>query len=432
MKKLFFFLSFLPVSFCNAQTISLQECVETGIKNHPDIQNRILTLESSQADVEQAKSLRYPQMSASINQGTNIGRSIDRFTNTYINQLYNSTYAGVSLNMPVFQFFRIKNQINQAESMKESQILNVEIAKNDLTARIVKAYLEVLAGKELLDIAERQVATSTAQMERISKQVDAGTVGKPQLLQIRSQLGNDQLAFIDSKNAYKALRLALFQVLNAKPDDNVVFEAINSNIEDRKALQGVYENALNSLPQLKAANFEINSFDYRVKAIKAQNLPRLGFGADYGTFYASSNPEGTFFEQLNSTRSGSFSLGVNIPIFGRLQTKPAIHTATVGKKLAQNRLETTKLLMRQDVELTVQAFQAAKDRYEVAQQQVAINKENLEAVELQINAGTLNTIEYILAKTNYDRANSTIVQAKYQYLLQKKLLDFFDSGNWSL
>ncbi|MFT5885517.1 MAG: outer membrane protein [Arcticibacterium sp.] len=427
-------LSFLMLStlVASAQSVSLQECIEMGLKNHPDYQAGVLSAESANADFLQAKSLRYPTMGIEVYQSTNTGRSIDRFTNSYINQVYNSTYAQARLRQPIFQGFRIQNTIRQSELLRDAQKLNLSSTQNQLTIQIIQAYLDVLASEELYLISQNQVVSSQAQLDQITKQVSAGVLGKTEELQIKTQLANDQFSNITASGNVRASRLGLFQLMNSRSDANTSFERLNSTVLRKYYNNNLTENALQNLPEIKAANLEIQSFDSQIKATKAGKLPTLNFIADWNTFYASSNPEQEFFEQINATRNGSFTLGLSIPIFGKLQTNPRIQSVSIQKRMAENRLATTRLRINQAVQTAVQNYTLAAERYENAQSQVAVNQENLDAIQSQIDAGTLNSIQYILAKTNFDRANSNLVQAKYSFLLQEKILNFYEQGEWAL
>jgi outer membrane protein len=418
--------------FINAQSLSLKECVDLGIKNHPDYQAGVLNAEASNASLQEAKSLRLPTMGIGVFQSTNTGRSIDRFTNSYINAIYNSTYAQASLSQPIFSGFRIQSTVRQNELLRDSQQLNLESIKNQLTIQIIQAYLNVLATDELLTIANNQVASSSFQLDQIEKQVNAGVLSKNELLQIKTQMANDQFAEISASGNVRAARLALYQLMNTNLADNFNFETLDASILSKEYGNELASNALENLPEIKAANFEIRSFDSQIKAVKAAKLPTLDFYADWNTFYASSNPEQEFFEQINGSRNGSFSLGLRIPIFARLQTNPRIQTASIQKRLAENRLATTKLRVNQAVQTAIQNYELAAERYENATSQVEINKENLDVIQAQINAGTIDAIPFILAKTNFDRANSNLVQAKYSFLLQEKILNFYENGDWAL
>lgn len=422
----------LTLGLAKAQTISLKECIALGLKNHPDYQTGVLTAEAATASLTEAKSLRLPTIGVDVYQSTNTGRSIDRFTNSYINDVYNSTYAQARLSQPLFQGFRIQSTIRQNELLVESEKLNLASTQNQLTIRIIQAYLKVLASQELYAIAQNQVLTSKTQLDQISKRVNAGVLGKTEELQIKTQVANDEFSEITASGNLRAARLDLFQLMNANLAPNTQFETLNAEIVAKKYGNELAENALSNLPEVKAADFEIRSFDSRIKAIKGDKLPRLSFVADWNTFYASSNPEQEFFEQINGSRNASFSLGLSIPILGRLQTNPRIQTASIQKRMAENRLASTKLVVNQAVQTAIQNYELASERYNNAVSQVAINQENMDAIQAQINAGTVNSIEFILAKTNFDRANSNLVQAKYSFLLQEKILKFYENGAWDL
>ena len=434
MKKLLLAIVTLAATstILQAQSISLKECVEIAIKNHPDYQGAVLNAEVAEANFSASKSNRLPNMQVEVYQSTNTGRSIDRFTNSYINQLYSSTYAQASLSQPIFQGFRMKHDIRSKELRVSSELHNIEAMKNDLTIRIIQSYLNVLQAEELLAVAKSQVSSSAQQLDRVTKQTEAGVLGKSELLQIKTQYSNDEFSKISAEGNVKQAKLRLFQLLNISPDKNYSFERLSENMVSQNFAEVPIENVFENLPEIKAADAQIKSFDSQTRSIKAENLPSLNFFADWNTFYASSNSQEQFFEQINSTRNGSFTLGLQIPILGKLQTNPRVQAAIVQKKVAQNQLRASKLNIQQSYYASLQNYDIAYEQFQNAKEQVKVNNENLEAVQAQINAGTVNAIEYILAKTNYDRANANLVQAKYAFLLQKKILQFFKTGVWVL
>ena len=69
-----------------AGKLSLKQAIETGIANNLDVSQAGLRAQSSEIDWKQAKLNRYPNLNATGSHGVNQGRSIDPFTNAYINQ----------------------------------------------------------------------------------------------------------------------------------------------------------------------------------------------------------------------------------------------------------------------------------------------------------------------------------------------------------
>jgi outer membrane protein len=86
---------FLSISFgVNAQatggkTYSLRQCIESGISNNLVVRQSGLQVETSEINWKQAKLNLLPDLNGSVGHGINQGRSIDPFTNSYINQQIN-------------------------------------------------------------------------------------------------------------------------------------------------------------------------------------------------------------------------------------------------------------------------------------------------------------------------------------------------------
>lgn len=427
----FLLLSAAPL-LSSAQALSLKECVSAGIKNHPDYQAQVLSAEAAQANLLSAKSQRLPDLGVDVFQSTNVGRSIDRFTNAYIDQLYNSTFASANLSVPIFNGFRLKHNIQQNELLGQAQLKSIESARNTLTANIIQNYLGVLVNEELVKAAERQVALSETQAERIAKQIEAGTVGKPLLLQLQTQLANDEFALISAQNNLQTARLLLFQSMNVSPNDTTTFMPLENEGTLVDFSKNEFTESISQLPQIKSQEIRIKSFDSQLKALNTRSMPSVNAYANYSTFFASSNPDETFFEQLNGTRNGSISLGINIPILSGFKVRPQSQGVIIQKRMAENELTSTKLQLNQAFEQALQAYKNASKRFINVQKQVAINQENLAAVTSQVNAGTINVVELLLARTNADRAQNNFIQTKYELLLQRMLLDFYKTGAFEL
>ncbi|MDP5140727.1 MAG: TolC family protein, partial [Spirosomaceae bacterium] len=346
----------------------------------------------------------------------------------YIDQLYNSTFAQASLSVPVYRGFQLKHDIRQNELLQEAATKGIESAKNQLTLTVIQNYLGVLASQELVKAAERQVGLSQTQADRVTKQIEAGTVGRPVLLQLQTQVANDEFALISAENNVETARLLLFQSMNRRPDNSIDFAPLEKEVVLANFDRSEFTESINQLPEIKSQEIRIQSFESQLKSVKADNLPSVDAFANYGSFFASSNPDETFFEQINGTRNGAVTLGLTIPIFASFRTRPQAQAVTIQKKVAENTLVSTKLQLTQAFEQALQSYQNASKRYLNVQKQVEINQENLAAVTSQVEAGTVNVVELLLARTNFDRAQNNFIQTKYELLLQTMLLDFYRTG----
>jgi len=434
MKHLLLLLSLTLAVTSHAQKLlGLAECVELLSKNNLIYRQGSLQAEAAQAVLRQTKSQILPQISISSNNSINLGRSIDQYTNTYIDQVYNYSSVGAGFQMPLFQGFKLQNQIRQNQLLKESALENRTAVLNAQTILMVQGYVSVLATKALFEAAGQQVASSLLQVDRVEKQVNAGTLGSNLLYEIKAQLANDRFDEVTALNNYRTARLALFQRINIQPDDEIELEALSQEIvrpEAQNAMD-IYEDAQKTFPELQSAELYRKSFAYQVKSIKAANYPSLNLGASFGAFFASTNKNLDYINQLNATRNGSMNIGLNIPIMGHWVTRPRVEAAKVQERLAQNTLDVTKQQVRQAIELAVLNLSATSDRYTAAQQQVESLTASYAVVESKLNAGIANIFEYSLAKANLARAKANSIQAQYEFLMQQKLIQYYRQGNWT-
>jgi outer membrane protein len=433
MKKLLLALCMLPGILQAQKLLSLAECVELLSKNNLVYRQGNLQAEAAQANLRQTKSQILPQISIGSSNSVNLGRSIDQYTNAYIDQVYNYSSVGVGFQIPLFQGFRVQNQIRQGQLLKESALENRTAILNAQTILLVQGYVNVLATKALYEAAGQPVASSLVQVERVEKQVNAGVLGSNMLYEIKAQLANDKFDQVTALNNYRTARFALFQRINIQPDDAIELEPLSQEITNPDALDAldIYEKAQKTFPELISADLNRKSFAYQVKSIKAANYPSLSLGGDFGAFYASTNKDLDYLNQLNATRNGSMNIRLNIPIMGQWVTRPRVEAAKVQERLAQNQWDVTQQQVRQAIELAVLNINAASDRYAAAQGQVESLTASFAVVESKLNAGIANIFEYSLAKANLARSQANLIQARYEFLMQNRLIQYYRQGSWT-
>ena len=431
-----FALFFVFILFVNQaiaqQSMGLQTCMKVLAKDNLTYKDSQLQTQSSLAQMNQIKSQKLPQIGISAGQNFNLGRSIDRFTNNYIDQFYNTSYVGLGIQVPIFQGFQIQNQVAQGKIASDAAQKNQEAVLNQQTIKLLQNYVSVLATKAIFEASQQQVMSAKMQVGRVLKQVEAGTVGQNTLFEIKAQLANDQFDEVTALNNYKIARLLLFQILNLNPDDSILFLPLENTQKNTQVATAanVYEEAIGFLPEIKAAELRVKSVDYQIRAIKAANIPSLNLSGNLSAFYASSNQNLGYFDQLDATRNGSLSLGLNIPIMGRWQSRPRVDVARVQQKIVDNQKDIVKQQLRQGIEQAIVLLNANQDRFLASQSQVESLKANFAAAETRLNTGTASIFEYTLAKANLARAEANNIRVNFELILQERLVEFYKTGKF--
>jgi outer membrane protein len=412
-----------------AQRWTLSDCVNQAISNNLDIKSAQLDLGASIARIDQAKSNFYPEAGINVFQSGNFGRSIDRFTNAYIDQFYNTTYTGISVRTPIFTSFRNSHLLSSSKSDKASKENGVETAKNILTLSVVTSYLSALTQSENIRNARNQLKNDSIQLQRLNLRKSAGLTTKTEEIQLQNQIKVDELAVLDAELNYESALITLAQQMNVKVNN---LENLSPIEPDDLYTFNVQNTLFESLPQIKELKLQMQSQNQNIKATTALSFPAIGLSADYGTFYASSNPERTFSQQLNDTRNGSITIGLSIPILRGLKNRPVVQELKVQKMATQNSLDKTLMEIRQEIDMALARFAILKKRYEYSKNLLELAKENMTLITDQLNAGTVTMVDFLLAQNNMERASSSLTVTKYQLILQEKILKFYSVGKYVL
>jgi len=99
MKKISLSVSFLTLYLLIAaqqKVLTLQQCVDTALRNNFLVQQNGLQSQTADVNWKQAKLNLLPNLNGSASNGVSRGRSIDPFTNSYTNEQYNFANYGLS------------------------------------------------------------------------------------------------------------------------------------------------------------------------------------------------------------------------------------------------------------------------------------------------------------------------------------------------
>ena len=142
MRRVFFIIGavWLSVQDLKAQTrqiMTLQQCIDIAIKNSIEVQQRSLQTDAAGINKAQTKLNMLPSLNGDVFHGVNQGRSIDPFTNNYINQTVNYANFGLSSDLILFNGLNLRNQVKQATSSESAVKAEWQQSKDDVTLNVI-------------------------------------------------------------------------------------------------------------------------------------------------------------------------------------------------------------------------------------------------------------------------------------------------------
>jgi outer membrane protein len=446
-----------------AGKLTLKQCIETAIANNLDVQQSNLQMQQGKINWNQAKLNMLPDLNGSTGSGINQGRSIDPFTNGYINQQVNYSNYGLSSGVILFNGLSMQNTARQNALAYEASKMDWQQTKDNLTINIILAYLQVLNNEDLLTQLRSQEDLSKKQVERLVILNNDGAITPSLLSDLKGQYASDQFFIINAQNALESSRISLCRFMNIPYDKNMQVERLNAEsyaVKYEDSPDKIYQESLKQFSLIKAVELRKQSAEKGVKAAQGQLFPILSLNGNANTNYSSAasnliflnttdvtsndyvvvngSPSPVIYKQrnYNSERISyrkqltnnfftSFSLNLRIPIFNSLQQRNRIKLSKLTLKNNELVAQTTKTQLQQSIEQAYINMTSASDRYKVLLEQVAAYKESFRAADIRFNTGVGNSIDYLSAKNNLDRSNINVITAKYDYILRTKVLDYY-------
>ncbi len=452
---------------------SLQRCIEYAVKNNISVKQADIQARLAQIDIERAKLAQYPNVGLSSNLGTQFGRSIDPTTNQYTNtQLL---YQGLNLNtgVQIFNWGALQIDKNIAGFNAKAAALDVEKITNDISINIATYFLQVIAAKQQIEIADIQVTQTLAQFDVTKKRVDAGALPALSAAEIEAQLARDSTTYVSAQASYAQAVIQLKAAINLSMDKP--FEVIIPFVDDIPLAPladleptALYQLALNTQPAQKANLIRTKAAAESVKRAHTAFYPTFSAFGTLGTNFANSaqqiiganvvgvkpttnyvtvnNANYTVYQpdvqitsqkrnfgqmwsgwgtQLDQNFRQSIGIQVTVPIFNNGNAKLGYQRAKLNYKTTQTYTEQADLTLQQNIYQSHNNAITALRKFIASKKSVEASQKAYDYAVKRYDAGLSNTIDLITNQNNLLRAKLDRLNNQFDYIFRIKLLEFY-------
>ena len=420
-----------------AKKWTLEECITYAIEHNIDLKQKEQDQESRKVDLSTSKNSWLPNLNANLGQNFDFGRSPSK-TGVIVDQNSANSSFYLQTSMPIFDGFKIPNDIKARKLDLLAATENLNKAKEDLAINVASFFVEALYNKELLTVAELQAALSTEQVTRTESLVNAGKVPLSQLYDIKAQQAKDEASLTEAKNNVNLSLLNLAQMLELERtgqslDISVpeIEDAIEKYMTSILPPDVVYNNAVAVKPQIKEQEYLLESQKKMLKVAQAGYFPKLDFSASYsnGYYHYSGGTDivnSSFSDQLNQNGRKTIGFSLSIPLFNRFQTRNNVRSSRIAILNRELMMENSKKVLYKEIQQAYFNATAAQEKYKATGKSVLASKEAFGYAENKYNAGKSTVYEYSESKTKYSQSLSEQIQAKYNYIFRAKILDFYN------
>lgn len=408
----------------------LTRCIEYAIAHNLTVKQQEAARDKSEVELNTAKWSRLPDLNGSASHSFNFGRSLQA-NNTYQSINTQNTGFNLSTSVPLFTGMQIPNNIALSKLNLQAATEDLNKAKEDISIQVTSAYLQVLFNEELVKIARQQVELSQDMLTQKEAYFQNGKASEAELYEAKSRVAQDQLSLVQTENDYRLSLLDLSQLLELPSPDN--FQIVSPDIQPEQLFgtltspTDIYNQALLIKPSIKAAQYRLQGAARSIRIAQSAYYPQLSFGAGLGTSYykMSGRDNASFHSQLKDNFSQYVGLSLSIPIFNRLSTRNRVRTARLEQTTLNWQLEESKKALYKEIQQAYYNAVNAESKYQSSQVADEAAEASFKLMKEKYANGKANATEYNEARTNWMKAVSDCVQAKYDYLFRTKILDFY-------
>lgn len=348
------------------------------------------------------------------------GRNI-QFTNQSLNGAFSS-----SVNL--FRGFADVAALEQAKYTRDAGELSYDRARQDVVFNVIDNFLLYVNAREQVNIQRESLESQAQQLTQIEEFVNVGSRPISDLYQQQASVAQAELQLLNAERAAELNKTRLIQVLQLDPFGEYEFTA--PEVEDiapvpqTYELEALLEAAFDQRADIDAQEMRIRAASEGIRIAKSSYWPTINLGGSYRSSF-SPDSEPAFFNQLDLNRGNSTWLSVSYPLFDRFNRSTSVQEAEVNYRNAALELEDMRHRVALQVRQAYLDYLTNEKRVQVTQTQERAAGQALEAAQERYNVGAGTLVELTQAQAQYVEAASNRVQARYDFLFQGKLVDYY-------
>ncbi len=411
-------LLFLMISsVLNAQkAMSLQECLDIGLRNNFDI--RMVRNEERISDNNVTLGNAGYLPTASLNSGYNIrnsntaqypadGSDAQRSSGGNTQTLD----AGVNLNWSIFEGFSIRTNHKRLKELQSIGQLNTRLAVENIVAGITAEYYNLVQQQIRLNNLKYAVELSKERLRIVEARYQVGAGSRLDLQQAKVDFNADSSQLIQQYEVLNSSRIALNELMGV--DVNVLSTVSDSEIELNTLLtyDELYESTLANNTSLLLAGKSVTLSELELKSLQSRNYPYLRLNTGYAfTHYDYST--GAFDKQRNWGPNVGLTLGYTLfDGFNRSREQRNARVTIENRELAVGKKE---LQLQSDFANMWMAYQNNIELKSLEKESLENARLNYEIAMERYKIGDISGIQLREAQNSLLGAEQRLLNAEYR------------------
>ena len=419
----------------SAQSWSLDDCMKYAVKHATEVKREVVNVRQRKQDYQHAVAGFLPTVSGGVQGQYAWGRNIDPETNTYNNVTTFNNYYQLYAELNVFDGFATINALKQAKLSRDYSATAMRKIQDDRAIDVMQKYVDAAYAEASIQIASEKLNESKRMLAKMKRLYELGEKGRPDVVQMESQVAEDEYNLTHQENVAKQSLLALKSAMNFPVDEELKLELKSGYKEVSESgvnYEIVYQGFQHISPDLKSAEYEVERARYDYKIAKGRLLPSLSLGGGISTnYYKNLSQKGQydgFASQFRNNQGEYLALTLSIPIYNSDRWH-SVKKARNDWQLAQVNLEETRRKLHDQIAQAVMDAEGYAKELHQMQKKVASDSLAYHMSSRKFEEGMLSTFDLHTAAQTLLESRIKELQMQMLLIIKQRLVAYYQGEN---
>ena len=419
----------------SAQSWSLDDCMKYAVEHATEVKREVVNARQRKQDYQHAVAGFLPTVTGGVQGQYAWGRNIDPETNTYNNVTTFNNYYQLYAELNVFDGFATINALKQAKLSRDYSATAMQKIQDDRAIDVMQKYVDAAYAEASIQIASEKLNESKRMLDKMKRLYELGEKGRPDVVQMESQVAEDEYNLTHQENVAKQSLLALKSAMNFPVDGELKLELKSDNKEAPAFganYETVYQGFQNISPDLKSAEYEVERARYDYKIAKGRLLPSLSLGGGISTnYYKNLSQKGQydgFASQFRNNQGEYLALTLSIPIYNSDRWH-SVKKARNDWQLAQVNLEETRRKLHDQIAQAVMDAEGYAKELHQMQKKVASDSLAYHMSSRKFEEGMLSTFDLHTAAQTLLESRIKELQMQMLLIIKQRLVAYYQGEN---
>lgn len=435
----------------SAQSWSLDDCMKYAVEHATEVKREVVNARQRKQDYQHAVAGFLPTVTGGVQGQYAWGRNIDPETNTYNNVTTFNNYYQLYAELNVFDGFATINALKQAKLSRDYSATAMQKIQDDRAIDVMQKYVDAAYAEASIRIASEKLNESKRMLAKMKRLYELGEKGRPDVVQMESQVAEDEYNLTHQENVAKQSLLALKSAMNFPVDEELkiqIKEEQKNQIDEGRNLklkteneevpgfevnyETVYQGFLHISPDLKSAEYEVERARYDYKIAKGRLLPSLSLGGGISTnYYKNLSQKGQydgFASQFRNNQGEYLALTLSIPIYNSDRWH-SVKKARNDWQLAQVNLEETRRKLHDQIAQAVMDAKGYAKELHQMQKKVVSDSLAYHMSSRKFEEGMLSTFDLHTAAQTLLESRIKELQMQLLLIIKQRLVAYYQGEN---